>query len=415
MNPQQFNPQSGIKNLNPSSNPDSIKKKKKGFLGIFIFSIGLGILYGNILINIYYSFELNLISLNLYTNKIYAIILMIIFFIFLFYSISSFSRFKQEYIPTSKIVIFLLRVLSFFVGGIISLISGSVVALAFGAIMNSIFPQQFFHYRDVYANFTVWSALFTIVFSFLIFLWLSRKGVRSYKISLSNDFSYKRLQNLTNAINQNPNIALNYNERGVIHSDMKNFDRALEDFNKAIEIDPDFAFAYSNRAIAFNKKGMYLKAIQDANKAIELKSFGFPYIPRGFAYGKSGNTDQALKDYQTAIDLESSLLPYATKCRGETYLDMKKYNLAVIDFETTLKKIPDYKDEIMPMLDEAKSKLKTTILEGDSSDFEQQIVTFLQSGEKVKAVKHYKDISGLSLKESRDKVEEIIKKYNINK
>ena len=51
---------------------------------------------------------------------------------------------------------------------------------------------------------------------------------------------------------------------------LKRYDEALALFNQAIEQDPDFAPTYANRGILHDRMGHYKKAIQDYEKALEL-------------------------------------------------------------------------------------------------------------------------------------------------
>jgi tetratricopeptide (TPR) repeat protein len=41
--------------------------------------------------------------------------------------------------------------------------------------------------------------------------------------------------------------------RGTAYANLKEYERAIEDYNKTIELDPNHAYAYSNRELARSK------------------------------------------------------------------------------------------------------------------------------------------------------------------
>lgn len=71
----------------------------------------------------------------------------------------------------------------------------------------------------------------------------------------------------SSVIQQNPQAAIAYNNRGVIQ---KNILLALADYNKCIKLDPYFAEAYFNRAGIYSKIGNIDEAIGDYNKCLEF-------------------------------------------------------------------------------------------------------------------------------------------------
>jgi tetratricopeptide (TPR) repeat protein len=58
--------------------------------------------------------------------------------------------------------------------------------------------------------------------------------------------------------------------RGVAYADLKQFEKAIQDYNQAIELDPKYTHAFNNRGTAYIKLKQFEKAIQDYNQAIEL-------------------------------------------------------------------------------------------------------------------------------------------------
>lgn len=94
----------------------------------------------------------------------------------------------------------------------------------------------------------------------------------------------------TRAINDNPNDAIAYNNRGLAYSKRpeilrnishsylpdddyhirSNYALAISDYTKAIEINPNYAEAYANRALVYYIKKEYDKSWDDVHKAETL-------------------------------------------------------------------------------------------------------------------------------------------------
>src|SRR5208282_4616019 len=66
------------------------------------------------------------------------------------------------------------------------------------------------------------------------------------------------------------NLAIAFNNRGNVHLNLKDYDRAVADYGRAIELNPKYAIAFNNRGFAYRSKGRYDRAIQDYNRAIEI-------------------------------------------------------------------------------------------------------------------------------------------------
>ena len=81
------------------------------------------------------------------------------------------------------------------------------------------------------------------------------------------------LSDLSDAIRLSPQNAYLYYNRGNIHVQRKDYDRAMEDYNRAIELDPDLAEAYYNRGLVHAEKKHTEAAIADLSKAGESGLF----------------------------------------------------------------------------------------------------------------------------------------------
>ncbi len=128
----------------------------------------------------------------------------------------------------------------------------------------------------------------------------------------------RTIEDLNKAINQNPNSAMAYNNRGAAYARKDQFDQAIADFTKAVEINPRDAMAYNNRGLANVHKGQYGQAISDFTKAIEINPRDAKaYNNRGFAYYYKGEHDKAWEDVHKAQSLGYQVHPGFLKALHE--------------------------------------------------------------------------------------------------
>lgn len=98
---------------------------------------------------------------------------------------------------------------------------------------------------------------------------------------------------------------------------------AVEHFNAAINIVPDYGNAYYNRGTAYIQLRQYQKAIDDFTRAIDLKPYDavYAYDNRGAVYYSLGRFREAIADYSEAIRLkEDDAEAYYN--RGLAYLQL---------------------------------------------------------------------------------------------
>jgi tetratricopeptide (TPR) repeat protein len=85
-------------------------------------------------------------------------------------------------------------------------------------------------------------------------------------------------------------------EQGDKHSDVKNYDEAINCYTEAIRLKPDYAEAYNNRGNAHKVKGDQDGAIADYTEAIRLKpDYYTAHFNRGFVSEK--RTESRLKKW----------------------------------------------------------------------------------------------------------------------
>ncbi len=100
-----------------------------------------------------------------------------------------------------------------------------------------------------------------------------------------------------------------WNLWGIVLSDEKNFDSAIENYKKAINLDPKFASAYFNLGIALTIKTSpdYDGAIESFKKAIDCDpNDASAYNNLGVALIRNSapDYDGAIKSFKKAIDLD---------------------------------------------------------------------------------------------------------------
>jgi tetratricopeptide (TPR) repeat protein len=144
------------------------------------------------------------------------------------------------------------------------------------------------------------------------------------------------IDELTKAIELDPNNAMSYDRRGIAYGEICEYDNAISDFNTAIEIDDTYAGAYNNRALAYYKKDVLGRAIIDYNKAIELSpDISVFYSNRGLAHYYSDEYIEAIADFNTAIELGPDDLETYTY-RGEACAAIGEFDKAIADFDRAI-------------------------------------------------------------------------------
>ena len=78
----------------------------------------------------------------------------------------------------------------------------------------------------------------------------------------------ERVQQYTQQIQNNPNDAEAYYNRGLAYRHLNQYERAITDYTKAIQLNPNLAAVYYNRGVAYENLGQYERAIQDFSQAI---------------------------------------------------------------------------------------------------------------------------------------------------
>lgn len=94
-----------------------------------------------------------------------------------------------------------------------------------------------------------------------------------------------------------------YINRGQHYYEIKEYDRAIEDFNRAIPLKPRWVeMAYGNRGNAYYAKGEADRAIDSYDRAIAIdKNYAAALTARGMLYEKAGAIERAKADFEAAL------------------------------------------------------------------------------------------------------------------
>ena len=117
------------------------------------------------------------------------------------------------------------------------------------------------------------------------------KAIEDYQKAINVDpKSYSAYYNLGNA----------YQDIGNVTRDKKQYLLAIDSYSKAIELKPDFVQALNNRGSCYIKSGQYEKGISELEKQPLVYSYG---IGIAFAYEKLGNKEKAIETYKKIFAL----------------------------------------------------------------------------------------------------------------
>jgi hypothetical protein len=114
----------------------------------------------------------------------------------------------------------------------------------------------------------------------------------------------KAVAYLEKAIQEKPDFAEAYNNRGNAYREMKQYALAMQDYNKAISLKPNLEKSFNNRGNIYFDQRNFQMAIQDYNKALSLNaSYNLAYLNRGLAYHGLNKDDLACLDFKKACEL----------------------------------------------------------------------------------------------------------------
>ncbi|PSO87179.1 MAG: hypothetical protein BRC41_05400 [Cyanobacteria bacterium QH_9_48_43] len=115
------------------------------------------------------------------------------------------------------------------------------------------------------------------------------------------------IENLTQAVRNNPELATAYYNRSSAYLELGEYQKVIEDTTQALQINSNLADAYlnrSNRSAARLELGEYQKAIEDASQALQINpNLGLAYYNRGISHYKLGNEQAGDEDLEKAGEI----------------------------------------------------------------------------------------------------------------
>ena len=144
------------------------------------------------------------------------------------------------------------------------------------------------------------------------------------------------MQAFQKAIDFKPNY-LTYLSRGVVRTNLKDYQGGIADLNEAIRLQPDDARTYSNRGFARSLLKDFTGAIADCDRAIQLAPDDYyGYYNRGQNLSRMGDFKGALADFNQAIKLEGDNASIYIG-RGQVRSDLRDFKGALADFNQAIK------------------------------------------------------------------------------
>jgi tetratricopeptide (TPR) repeat protein len=136
--------------------------------------------------------------------------------------------------------------------------------------------------------------------------------------------------------------------RGSVHVARSESGLAIEDFTSAVRLDPRNALAWRLRANAYRVQGDLVRAGADSDEAVRLASNSAAAQQEdAFIRAARGDLQGAVRALTTAMTWQRRD-PQLAKARGDLYMRMAQYDLAIADYTTAVtldwRSAPAYSD-----------------------------------------------------------------------
>ncbi|MBD2241658.1 tetratricopeptide repeat protein [Aulosira sp. FACHB-113] len=153
---------------------------------------------------------------------------------------------------------------------------------------------------------------------------------------LFQDRKYKEsIAALESAVKLKPDFVSAWQSLSVFHRRFKQLDKALVAIEKAIIQQPNNPNLYNEKYAILNGLKRYLEAEITINKAIEIHPRAVFYNNRGVLYYQLKKWNLALADFNKTITINPESV-YGYNNRGLIYEELQKWDLALVDFNKAI-------------------------------------------------------------------------------
>lgn len=167
---------------------------------------------------------------------------------------------------------------------------------------------------------------------------LQEREFRSLVLEASNSGDYPGAIALLDClIEDNPDSAIDYNNRGLMYFYNGQHEAAIADFDRAISLNPRLDNAYNNRANCYAAMGDLASAIADYDIALDFNPTNArAWVNQAITYRELGLYDLAIENFDIALVLGRRLQGRIYAERGRAYQLRGDWNCALGDYQRAL-------------------------------------------------------------------------------
>ncbi|KAF2074595.1 hypothetical protein CYY_004102 [Polysphondylium violaceum] len=144
-----------------------------------------------------------------------------------------------------------------------------------------------------------------------------------------------------------------YYNRGLLHYQMRNYERALKDFRKVVTIDSTHKLAWNRIGLCLNVNGYPFEANKAFYKSLEIDpQFEASYTNIGQSWKDIGNYDKSFEAFSKALQICPNY-SNALHLRGLLFFNSGKYQLAIKDWSSYLDEQQKQQQQSDPSLSSA--------------------------------------------------------------
>lgn len=173
----------------------------------------------------------------------------------------------------------------------------------------------------------------------------SASYLRAWASQKAQQGSYaEAIDALSQLLNRHPQNAIDYNNRGLVYFQARQFDQAIADYNKALELNPRLAKAYNNRANYYAAIGDLEASLADYDQALDFNpSYVRAWLNRGITLRDLERYSEAIENFDIAL-LLGQLEGHIYAERGRTYHLWGDWNCCIADYNRALTMLPEHSE-----------------------------------------------------------------------